>query len=279
MVYLILTTIFSTLIGFFLRLSQRYITKKGTLLWLNYITASFLSLCFTGFSNLAPQTGDFRPTLLLGLVNSFCYIFAFVMNQENIRKNGMVLSSVFSRTGALMVPLLFSLLLFSEIPTALQIAGAALALLSIFCINYDGGKSTASAKILLPLLFIAEGMSAAMPKIYREAAGNAFPDHFLLLTFGFGALFSFLMSAAKKEWPGRWELFFGVIIGIVNFFSLHMLVKTLEVLPAFITYPTRGVGSLSLLTLSGVVLFGERLRWNQWVAFITVLISVVLLNL
>ena len=83
----------------------------------------------------------------------------------------------------------------------------------------------------------------------------------------------------KKEKPGKNELLFGALIGIPNFFSSKFLLGALGTVPAVVVYPTFSVATILLVTLTGVVVFRERLSGKQWIALGVILAALVLLNL
>ena len=83
----------------------------------------------------------------------------------------------------------------------------------------------------------------------------------------------------KKQRPGRYELLFGVLIGVPNFFSARFLLRALGSLPAVIVYPTFSVATILVVTLAGVVFFGEKLTRRQWLALGAILAALVLLNI
>ena len=60
------------------------------------------------------------------------------------------------------------------------------------------------------------------------------------------------------------EILFGSLIGIPNFFSAKFLLGALTKLPAVVVYPSFSAATLLIITLSGVVVFRERLSKLQW---------------
>ena len=46
-----------------------------------------------------------------------------------------------------------------------------------------------------------------------------------------------------------------------------------------VVYPTRGVASIALIALAGVLLFKERLSKRQWISIFAIAAALVLLNL
>ena len=74
-------------------------------------------------------------------------------------------------------------------------------------------------------------------------------------------------------------MLFGLGVGIPNFFASKFLLLALSSVPAIIAYPTRGVGTILLLSLAGIFLFKERLKKQQWVGIGAIIIAVILLNI
>ena len=61
--------------------------------------------------------------------------------------------------------------------------------------------------------------------------------------------------------------------------SLFQRLGLLVSLAAVIVYPTFSVGTILVVTLAGVVLFGEKLSRRQWAALGVILAALVLLNI
>ena len=83
----------------------------------------------------------------------------------------------------------------------------------------------------------------------------------------------------QKERPGARELIYGTLIGIPNFFSAKFLLGALSRLPAVVVYPSFSVATLLLITLTGVVVFKERLSKIQWLALAAIVAALILLNI
>ena len=83
----------------------------------------------------------------------------------------------------------------------------------------------------------------------------------------------------KQERPGKWEVLFGLLIGIPNYFSARFLLRSLEHVAAVIVYPTYSVATILVVTVAGLCLFKEHLTRRQWFAVATILVALVLLNI
>ena len=280
MFYLILSIIASSMLTLIMRHSEGSGSKsKISMLAVNYITCVILAIFFIGPSHLLPRQQGTGSVLGMGVINGFFYMISMVVMQQNIKRNGVVLPSVFSRLGGLLVPLGVAIVVFSEIPGTTQIIGAVLALLSIVAISYEKQDTKVAAKGLLLWMFVTDGMAAVMSKVFEQVGNPALSDHFLLYTFAAALILCIVMILYKKEKPGKTEIIYGICIGLPNFFASRLMLRALAELPAVVVYPLRGVGGIVLIALVGVFFFKEKLRKHQWLAMIVVLASVALLNL
>lgn len=277
MVYLLLAILSSAMIAILMRVSGRWVKGSVSMLAVNYLTCLLLAAAYAGFWVLPMQSPGFSTAMGMGAFNGMVYLAGFMLLQYNTRTNGVVLSSVFMKLG-LLVPLVLSIFLFGEIPTALQWVGFVLAVGAIVLINYEKGASSPGSKLLLVLLLLFGGGSDAMSKVFEVYGPSAYADQFLFYTFASAFLLCLGLILGKKERPDKASLLFGVLVGIPNFFSAKFLLMALGQLPAVLVYPTFSVATLLVVTLAGVCLFKERLRTPQWAALAIILASLVLLN-
>lgn len=149
---------------------------------------------------------------------------------------------------------------------------------AIILINYQKGEKK-NIGLGLILLLLTGGTSDAMSKVFEELGQAELAAQFLFYTFGSALLFCVAFLIYKKEHPGIKEMFYGMLIGIPNFFSARFLLRSLNDLAAVVVYPTYSVSVLLLVTLTGVICFRERLRKTQWVALAAILAALVLLNI
>ena len=107
MLSLCLAVISSSLVSIVMRLSGSRVRHNLGMLTMNYIVCALLSGIFGGFRGAFdlsdPQIG---LTLAMGTVNGALYLGGFVLMQMNIRKNGVVLSSIFQKLGLLVTLLI-----------------------------------------------------------------------------------------------------------------------------------------------------------------------------
>lgn len=279
MLFLLLTTLSAAAIMIAMRLSGGYVKNRFSMLAVNYLVCALLSWGHMGFALPLPAGEGAAVTVGLGMLGGAIYVTALSLSQYNIPRNGVVLPTVVSRLGGLIVPLAVSILLFGELPRLVQVAGAVVALVSIVVLNYDKDHMTAGAVAPLAALFVADGCSTAMAKVFAGFGNPAHDAHFLFFIFTTALLLCVGILLWRRERPGLAEVVFGVLVGTPNFFASRFLLKALETIPAIITYPVRCVGGIAVVALVGVVCFGERLRRHQWCAMAAITVAIVLLNL
>lgn len=276
---LVLAVLSSAMVSITMRFSETKIKNNTGMLCVNYIMCLVLSWAYTGFAVLFPAVPGLSLARTLGGVNGVLYLAGFVLLQVNIRKNGVVLSSTFMKLG-LLVSMVVSVIFFREQPEVWQWLGFALAVAAIVLVNYRPGGGKAGSKAGLLLVMLAGGSADAMSKVFEELGNPLLSGHFLLYTFIIAFVFCVMLNSAWKQGrPGLWEVVFGALIGIPNFFSARFLLAALETVPAVIVYPVCSVGTILVVTLAGVLLFRERLDRKQWAALVMILLALVLLNI
>lgn len=277
MFYLLLAILCSAMLSIIMRLSERHIGENVSMLAFNYVTCTILSMIFSGFGNIFPSEEGLGLTLGMGFINGFLYLGGFILLQLNVKRNGVVMSTTFMKLG-LLVPMIFSVFIFGERMDAMQIIGFVLAVISIVLINFEKEETTMQFKTGLILLLLVGGMADGMSKVFEEVGNEALTSQFLLFTFGMACLLCWGLVLYKKEKVNKLHIMYGVLIGVPNFFAAKFLLKSLQTLPAVITYPTFSVSTIIVVSLAGVCLFKEKLGKRQWIAIAGILFALVLLN-
>ncbi|MBQ8217358.1 MAG: EamA family transporter [Oscillospiraceae bacterium] len=277
MIYLISAVLCSSAISIIMRLSSERVKARLSMLAANYFVCSLLGAGYTRFELLCPDVPGFSLTVWLGLISGVLFLGGFIFLQDNTRKNGVVLTSIFMKLG-LLVPVTMSVLFFGEKPDMMQVAGFVLALVAILLINAKKDAQAKGFRAGLILLLLFGGGSDAMSKVYEYLGNEALSGQFLFYTFLTALVLCLALIMLKKERPGFADLMFGAIIGVPNFFTSKFLLASLGYLPAVVVYPSFCVATMMIVTLTGVLFFKERLSKLQWLAFVLVLVSLALLN-
>jgi len=277
MINLLLAILSSATIAIIMRASTNRVQGRLTMLSVNYLVCFTLAALYTDFGGVS-ASGSVGLILGMGAINGFFYLASFIMLQNSTRVNGVVLSTIFMKLG-LLVPMAVSVFLFGEKPTILQLLGFLIAAVAIVLINSDGKNSAVQSRTGLILLLLMAGGADAMSKVFEEWGEPALSSNYLLYAFITALIMGIAAMLIKGERPGKYEIGFGLLVGIPNYFSAKFLLDALEYVPAVITYPTCNVGAILVVTLAGILFFREKLTRRQVLAIGIILVALVLLNL
>ena len=137
---------------------------------------------------------------------------------------------------------------------------------------------TSPVKLGLILVLVGCGMADGMSKIYQELGTREFEELFLVCTFVIAFILSVLFVKYKKQKYTSNEILYGILLGVPNYYSARFLLKALGEIPAVVAYPTFSIGTIAVITLTGVVAFKEKLTIRQMFAVGLIAVAVVLLN-
>lgn len=279
MIYLILAVLSSTMVSVVMRLSTGKVKNNMSMLAANYVVCTALSAVNAGGHLLTPAEA-LPATIGLGVINGAFYLGAFLLLHYNMKRNGVVLASTFMKLG-LLVSMAVSVIFFREMPGALQWIGFAIAIGAIVLINYEKGGDTGAAggQMWLVVLLVVAGLGDAMAKVFETYGDTAYSGQFFIYTFFFDLIACIFLLVKNGEKPSLKEIGYGMALGIPNFFSARLLLKSIEHLPAVLVYPTVSVAIILVVTMVGLVFFKEKLKPRQLAGIGAILVALVLLNL
>lgn len=267
------------MIGVVIRINEsRNLDRYGVMLT-NYITATCLSLGFTDTSRLA---ADLRGLLPFGAVTGLLYVAGFLAYMRAVKRLGLAVPVTVTRL-SVVIPVLGSLLLYSEIVSPVQILGLLLAGLSIslFSLGGDGRRPHAGgsrAWLLLVPVFVLMGSGELSLKVFRETFARPLTSGFILLVFIVASILTAVISLVRRTRIDRNVALGGLALGIPNFFSAVFILKVLGTYPGAIAFPLNNIGVIALSALAGRLFWNERLARNAKIAMAAAVLAVVLLN-
>ena len=290
MLFLIGAVLCSAAFSCLLRFSEPRVGNRYVLVAGNYTACSLIGLLFL-LINMSFPTERVPFTILFGMLSGAMYMGTLLLLQKTISASGLVLASVFNKLGVL-IPVLLALVLFSELPTAFQIAGFALAVAAILLMFLGGrhaedagGAKSGYARFLVWLLpvclLLAAGTTDSMVNLFDKFGPASGKDAYLFLNFFFALLFSLIIVLVRKrKAPFRMkEYLLGMLVGVPNYFASRLVMLSLGRLPSVVVYPVYCVGTLAVITVAGIFLFREKLTVRKWVGVGIIGIALVLLNL
>lgn len=282
MIELIFALICSAFMAIALRLSGRLNGSRYGLLVGNYLTCVLMAWLSLPEKAVIPANGAMWTAMAAGVFNGFIFLADLLLFQLNIRKNGAVLATTFSKLGIL-IPVGASILFLGERPTALQAAGMVLVLVAILLIHLEKGEARASFKTGLLLLLLFYGIGDGMAKVFEYIGERQYDALFLFYTFITALILSSALFAAelrreKKRWRPA-ELISGITVGVPNYLSSLLLLKAVTKLPAYVVYPCYSVGAVLVVCLVSILFLKDRMTKHQALGCGVILAALVLLNI
>ncbi|MBM7562441.1 SMR family transporter [Fusibacter tunisiensis] len=303
MIYLFLATLCSASIALIFKYTEGSGTNRYAVTTTNYFVAFSTSLLMIIFKGLL-DTLSFDPgfwsrllktlssdagvlskadstlwALIIGSIAGAFFFLSFIYYQKSVRENGAGLSGTFAKLGIL-IPMIFSILLWRELPTALQWIGILLALISIVIVNLSKKtRQMFEINLTLLMLFSFGGIAEFSNKIFQKYALNAYKDVFLFAVFFVAFLISLIYTRLKKSPVTRRDLILGLAVGIPNLFSSYFLILALDTITTSVAFPIYSAGSIVLINLGSLLIYKEHIQNKNKIAIALTLVALVLINL
>ena len=279
MLYLVLAVLASTMVSVVMRLSTGKVKNNMSMLAGNYVVCTLLSVANAGGNLLTPPEA-LAGTIGMGIINGILYLFSFLLLHYNMKRNGVVLASTFMKLG-LLVSMAISVIFFREVPGVIQWVGFIIAVGAIILINYEKGSTSGASggQMWLIVLLLVSGLGDGMAKVFESFGDTAYSGQFFIYTFLTDLVACIILALRAGERPSLKEIGYGLALGVPNFFSARLLLKSIEHLPAVLVYPTVSVAIILVVTMVGLVFFKEKLKNRQLVGIGAILVALVLLNL
>ncbi len=276
---LLLSLISSLLVGFFIKyLKINNIKNLLTVVFINYLIAILVCyLLFNNDINFSNLNKSFSYlTVLLGILMPSIFYFL----NKSLNKSGLAKTDIFQRL-SLIIPVILSFWLFQELFTWSKFAAIALAFISIVFLLYK--KSTKDGNFntfYLIAVFIGYG---AVDTLFKIVATNKNIPYIaaLFLVFIFCAFISGIYLLLNKGKFQKKYVFYGLILGILNFSNIYFYMKAHKIFTdsPTLVFITMNLGVIIGGSLIGKFYFKEKLTKNVLAGIVLAVISVILLAL
>ena len=279
MIYLIFSILSSVLVAVIIRLNEAKNLNRAAVMLFNYITAAAIGILLT---NELPSLKTFSILLPLGSFTGFIYVATFFVYMYSVRQMGMAIPVTVTRL-SVVVPVLGSVMIFSEAINTIQFFGIVMALISIFLFSWNDKKVKANTdrkEFYLPiLLFLMMGSGDFSLKVFQGIYPADYLMSFIILVFVISSILSLFLVLVKRVKISRQIIIAGFLLGIPNYFSAYFILKALQQLSGAITFTLNNIGIIMLSTFLGFIIWREPLKRKAIFAIAFAIISVILLNI
>ncbi|HEY6437174.1 MAG TPA: EamA family transporter [Ignavibacteriaceae bacterium] len=278
--YLIFTILCSTSIALILKYSD---TKKGEAIVLlagNYLVASIIALALLLFNESRLFS---LQTLLFGAGLGLLFVLSFFAYAKAISYSGTGLATTSSRLSVI-IPILFSIVIFHEFPDELHIVGFVFTLLTFILFYFSVRRSHKDGEGVLKYLFLIAvfvgiGINDFAIKVFKSWRLEQEEPFFVFFIFSSAFIYSSIYIIIKKIKIVKQTALWGLVLGVPNVFSTIFLLGALALLPAILVYPLMNIGIILFTTVLAFLIWKEKLnRWGA-LALISGLLAILFLSL
>ena len=264
--------LFNILIIIF-KMFEKYNINILQALIFNYMTAGICSYFFleSDFSlEYIFSSGWLFHAMAIGIL----FIIVFIFYGFGTQKVGISITTIANKM-SLIIPVFAAIILYEDAFTYLKALAFFLALVGIYLSSTRAGKLVFDRKYLwlIVLIFLGQGISDS---IFNDFAQN-FPDEkgylFFMTLFAAASvsgLLIYILESIKKPTKNPFQLrsiFWGIIFGVPNFFSLVFFLKALAdpSLDSSVVFTLVSIGVVISSSLLGVFLFKEKINKTNWI--------------
>jgi drug/metabolite transporter (DMT)-like permease len=286
--WLLFSILSSTGIFLIFRLIEKRNVATFPVIVFNYLTASSLGFLL----NRGQVSWDFPlPFYLLALLIGILFILMFFVVARSSQKAGMAVTTIAGKM-SVVFPILFSIIYDpGDTLSLLKSAGILVALAGVLLTIYKPRESVPELNVLLlPLvLFVGMGLVDSLVKLSQyEYVTDQNLSLFTALLFGISASSGILISLSSrrrlKSLFSTRVVYWGVLLGLVNFGSIYFLVRTLNYahplrgsIDSSVVFGINNIGIVALSVTLGVLLFREKLSRLNVAGILVCILATILL--
>ncbi|MBV7270227.1 EamA/RhaT family transporter [Winogradskyella luteola] len=281
MIYLLLSVLSSMAIFVLFKLFDKFKINTIQAIVVNYVTAFSCGFFFYE-GTIEPEianTNWFFAAIALG----FLFIAIFNVMALTAQRNGLSVVSVASKMSVI-IPILFGIIIYNESTGVLKIVGVILALVAVYLTSVkQKDDAVLTQSLYLPvILFLGSGIIDT--SVNHFAPKNEM-QLFLAVIFGMAGCIGFFILGYKaiklKQYFQLKSVPFGIALGIVNYSSMYFLLKALHVdgFESSSVFTINNVAIVAFTTLTGLILFKEKISRKNWLGIIIAMVSIILVTL
>ncbi len=284
MFYLIATILLNVVISVQFKLYPRYNINALQALVANYIVCVVTGSIFIGhqpFTTVHFHSAWLPWALLMGAG----FISVFNLSAYTTKVDGIT-TAIIANKLSLVIPAIFSIVLYHELAGAAKIAGILLAFPAVYLttrVESDGHKGQG---LLLPaLLFIGGGLLDTLMKYVQfrflgSADVQAVYSIYCFATAGCIGIILVSVLLLLKKITFHWKnVIAGICLGIPNYFSIYLMIRMLNsnFLQSSAAIPVLNIGILVASALTAIIFFREKTNLLRFLGLAMSVIAILLI--
>jgi len=253
---------------------------------MNYISCGIIGSLFADQTIFEAKVWTL-PWYGYAVVLGMLFISIFYCIGLTAQKLGVSVSMVAAKL-SVVIPVLIALVFQGEQLNALTATGIVLSLIAVFVMSSSAGseenKMQAKYDFWLPLaVFAGSGaIDTLLNHLNRTYIPPSTADQIVttifINAFVLGLVFIAYQILTKKIVLDSKSLFWGLLLGIPNYFSMYFLVKTLNAFQqASLVFPINNIGIVLMSSLMAFVFFKEKFNKQKMIGLALASLAIVLM--
>ncbi len=289
MVFLILCILMNVGIFTVFRLYPRYGIETFQAIVINYVVCVITGVIFVGNTASFQSISFTAPWMVVSFFLGGVFVGGFYLTAITTQRFSMTVSSVASKI-SMAIPVLFALFIFDikfKIFDGWNFLGLFLALAAIYLTSVKSKTGLLSGKasgllILLPVSVFLIGGAIDTTINYTNYMYLTKEDEAIFPVFVFlsAAIFGIILISFKGYRIRKKNIKGGVMLGIINYFSLYFLVRALSAFKndGAMVYPILNMGIIMLSALVSVLIFHEKMERRNKLGLIISFVAIFLIS-
>jgi drug/metabolite transporter (DMT)-like permease len=283
MIYLLLSILFSTFTVIFFKVFELKKVDTFQAIVFNYLSCTIAGNIFANHTIFSPAFW-LTPWFPFALILGFLFITIFFAIGKTAQEVSASASMVAAKL-SVVIPVLFAVIFYNESLKGLQILGIVLSLVSVYLMSASKENTGKKMLWLLPLIvFAGSGAIDTLLNYVEQQFIPAFESAQIItsvffVAFVFGTLFFVFQLLNQKTKFDPTSAFWGMALGIPNYFSMYFLLKTLSVFDGSFIFPINNIGIVAATAVAARLLFAEHLNKRMLLGLGLALLAIVLISL
>lgn len=281
---LLATILSNTLLFVIFKFFPRFKIDAKQAIAVNYWTCAIVGFLLLDDKNamFAQEHSGIIPwAIIMGIM----FIIVFNLMAVSTIKNGITATTVANKL-SLAIPVIFSVILYSEQLSALQIAGILIAFPAVYLSTKTSKDEIKNSSLLLPvIIFVCSGLLDTMVKYIEHHhlhTTNATITYTILMFFiaaTAGSIAVIYSMIKNKTGIALKNIAAGIILGIPNYFSIYFLLKLLNsnYFQSSAAIPLNNIGIVLLSAIAGIFLFKEKTTRTRIIGLILSILAIILI--
>ena len=271
----------STLFNIF-KFFEKYRVVSLNAIVINYLVASALAFVLPeeikSFDYVLHQSW-FPISILLG----FLFVVLFQVMAYSSQKIDVSTTTIANKI-TFIFPTIMGILFFNEDWNYLKIIGFLVAITSII-LTAENKRQFPKMKTYLVILILFFGggileslLSYCQKFLIQPSDTSIFFGYLFLFAFLFGLLILIWRVKKGEERPSKKDFFWGLILGIPNYFSMYFLLESLKTDSSSTVFPIANMGVILCSTFISILLFREKISRKKSFALLCSILAILLIS-